>query len=89
MQRIRNADGEAEAEQSLGKAERPEIAIATEQGTGDDAPDQRGGGEHEIWQVRGGEECSGERYGSGFIRDKAQEAVHEIVLQKKLLIDGP
>ena len=42
-----------------------------------------------VRQVRGGEECSGERHGSGFIREKAEQSVHEIVLQEKLLINGP
>ena len=89
MQRVWDADSEAEAEQSLGQAERPEVAIAEKERAGHDAPDQRSRGEHKVGQVRSGEECSGERHSSGFIREKAEQAVHEIVLQKKLLIDGP
>ncbi len=89
MQCVGDADGEAEAEQSLSQAERPEVAIAQEQRARDDAPYQRGCGEHEIGQVRRGEERSGERHSGGFTRDQAQHSVHEIVLQKKLLVDGP
>src|SRR5208282_2268276 len=89
MQRIWYADGEAEAEQSLGQAEGPEIAIAAKERARHDAPNQRSCCEDEVGQMRCGKECSGERDSSGFIREKAEQAVHEIVLQKELLIDGP
>ncbi len=44
VQRVRDADGEAEAEQPLGQAERPQVTISAEESAGDDAPQQRGRG---------------------------------------------
>src|ERR1700692_823807 len=39
MQRVGNADGEAEAEESLGEAERVEVAVAAEQSARNCSPD--------------------------------------------------
>src|SRR5580698_3182015 len=89
MKRIRHTDSKAKPEQSLGEAEGPHIAIAPEQRAGDDAPYQRGCGEHEIGQMRRGEEHARQSQSRGFIREKTQQPVHEIVLQKKLLVNGP
>src|ERR1700728_3992407 len=36
-----------------------------------------------------GEECTGYSDCGGLTRYKAEQALHEIVLQKKLLVDGP
>ena len=89
MKRVRDADGDGEAEQSLGQAERPEVAIPPEQCARNYAPHQRGSRENKVGKVRCGEEDTGEHHGGGFTRDEAQQPVHEIVLQKKLLINGP
>src|SRR5580698_1381986 len=89
MKRVRHADGEAEAEQSLGQTERPKVAIAAKQRAGNDAPDQRSRREHEIGEMSRGEERAGESYSCGSTRDQAKHALHEVVLQKKLLINSP
>ena len=39
MQRVWDADGEAQPEQSLGQAEGVEVAVAAEQGARDRSPD--------------------------------------------------
>ena len=67
-QSVGDADGEAEAEQSLGQAKRVEVAIAAEEQARDCAPHQRGRGEREVGQVRQGEENSGEGDARGFAR---------------------
>ena len=88
MQRIRYADGEAEAEQALGQAERPEIVIAAEEGAGRmpqtsvAAVSTRLGRCAAAKSVRRAPQ-------QWLLREKAEQAVHEIVLQKELLVDGP
>src|ERR1700722_7873097 len=89
MKSVGDADSETKAEQSLRQAKRPEIVISPEESARNDAPKQCGCREHEIGQMRRSEQCARQRYRGGFAGDKAQQAVHEIVLQKKLLVDGP
>ena len=87
--RARNADGEAQSEQSLGEAEGVEVAVALEERTRDCSPDQRSGCEREIRQVGRGEQQSGQAQSGPFAGQKPRETRHEVVVQQELLIGRP
>ena len=89
MEGVGDADGEAEAEESLGEAEGVEVVVAAEEGAGDGPPEQGGGGEREIRQV-GEREQKGSNADSGVLaRKKASETRHEVVVEEELLVKGP
>jgi hypothetical protein len=89
MQRIRHANREAKPKQSLRQAERPEIAIAPKKYTRDDAPQQRGRSECEIWQVSRREKYGSNHHRGIFTANYIEQTVHNKILQEKLLVDGP
>lgn len=89
MEGVGDADGEAEAEESLDNAKHVEIPHAQEKRAGDCTPDDGGGGECKIRQMRGGKQDGGEAHGRDLARKESQEAGQEVVLQEELLVDGP
>src|ERR1700727_98174 len=89
MQRIRNADRKTKPEQSLREPEGVEIVIAAEQRARHRSPYQRGRRERKIRQVRSGEQYGGQAHGRTFARKQAGEARHEVIVQKKLLVERP
>ena len=89
IDRVGDADGEAEAEESLSEAEGVEVVVAAEEGAGNRSPEQRGGGERKIGQVGQGEQQRGGADRGVLAGEKAREARHEIVVEQELLVEGP
>ena len=89
MQRVRDADGEAQSKQSLRQTESVEIAIAPEQRARDCSPGQRCGRERKIRQVRHREQHRGQADRGAFAREKTREPRHEQIVHQKLLVKRP
>src|ERR1700694_3335665 len=89
MQRVGDADGEAEAEESLGEAEGVEVVVGAEEPARNCSPDERCGGQRKIRQVRRREEDCGQPDCGTLIREEARQARHEEVIQKELLVERP
>ncbi len=89
VQGVGDADGEAQAEESLGQAQGVEVVVAAEEGAGGRSPEQSGGGEWEIGQVGDGEQQGGDADCGVLDGKKPREARHEIVVQQELLVEGP
>ncbi len=89
MQGVGYADGEAKAEQSLSEAEHPDIVVPAEEPTGNNAPYQRGSSKSKIRHMCAGKQKSGQHNCARTTQADPEETFHEVVLQEKLLVDGP
>src|SRR5262249_14440232 len=89
VERVRHTNCQAEAKQSLCQSERIEIAITPEQHAGDHAPRKGGCCEYGIRQVRRSEENGNDEYGLRFVPKNPCHPGQEVILQQKLLVDGP
>jgi hypothetical protein len=77
VQRVGYADREAQAEESLREAERPDVSVAAEESASNYSPYQRGGSEHEIGQMRNCKQRASDGHSGRFAGNQAQQAIHE------------
>ena len=87
--RIRHGNRHAETQDAMDQSDCVKVAIAQEESTRDDSPNESCHHEHKVRKVRCRKQHCGGNNCCGFFGQDAQQPEQKVILQDELLLESP